>query len=107
MSRILIFYPKLYIGEGIKERKLDKIKKKLETKPLLSNVYVLTFAQNSSDQLEFFDARLLAQSFYKDYPLQVVGIAKDYTDALKLVERIVQECLDSRGDCRLKEYLVC
>ncbi len=107
MSRALTFSPKLYLGEGIKEKKLDKIKKKLETKPLLANVYLIVFAQNPVDQLEFFDARQLVQSFYKDCPLYVIGIAKDYEDALRLVERIVRECISSRGDCRLKEYLAC
>ncbi len=107
MGRMLTFYPKLYLGEGIKGTKLDKIIRRLEAKPLLANVYVITFAQNPSDQLEFFDARQLAQGYYDNLPLQVIGIAKDYTDALEVVERIVQECVNSRGDCKLKEYLVC
>ncbi len=107
MERMLTFYPKLYLGEGIKETKLDKIKKKLVKNPLFSNVYVLTFARNQADQLEFFDARQLRQRFYDGYPLEVVGIARDYEDALKLVERIARECLRERGDCRLKEYLTC
>lgn len=107
MERMLTFYPKLYLGEGIKETKLDKIKKKLVKNPLLANVYVLTFAQNPADQLEFFDARQLGQRFYDRYPLEIIGIARDYEDALKLVEQITRECLSERGDCRLKEYLTC
>lgn len=107
MGRMLTFYPKLYLGEGIKEKKLDKIKKKLVEKPLHANVYVITFARNPLDQLEFFDARQLAQSFYEDVPLEVIGLARDYEDALRLIEQIVQECMDNRGDCKLKEYLIC
>ncbi len=107
MERMLTFYPKLYLGEGIKETKLDKIKKKLVKNPLMANVFVLTFARNQADQLEFFDARQLRQHFYDSYPLEVIGIAGDYEDALKLVERITRECLCERGDCRLKEYLTC
>lgn len=107
MERMLTFYPKLYLGEGIKETKLDKIKKKLVENPLWANVYILTFARNSADQLEFFDARQLTQRFYEQRPLLVLGIAKDYEDALQLVERITRECLNERGDCRLKEYLTC
>lgn len=107
MERMLTFYPKLYLGEGIKETKLDKIKKKLVTNPFFADVYVLTFARNPADQLEFFDAKQLRQRFYEQRPLQVIGIARDYEDALKLVEQITRECLNERGDCRLKEYLTC
>lgn len=107
MERMLTFYPKLYLGEGIKETKLDKIKKRLVKNPLLADVYVLTFARNQADQLEFFDARQLRQRFYDGEPLEVIGIAQNYDDALKLVEQIARECLSERGDCRLKEYLTC
>ena len=31
---LLEYHPNLYLGEGIKKKKLDKIKKKLENKPL-------------------------------------------------------------------------
>lgn len=107
MERMLTFYPKLYLGEGIKETKLDKIKKKLVENPLLTDVYVLTFARNPADQLEFFDAKQLRQRFYDRHSLEVIGIARDYEDAMKLVEQITRECLSERGDCRLKEYLTC
>lgn len=107
MDRMLTFSPRLYLGEGIKGQKLDKIKKKLTEKPLLSGVYVLVLSRNPSDQLEILDAKQLAQKFYERHALEIIGIAKDYEDALKLVERITRECLSVRGDCRLKEYLTC
>jgi mannitol/fructose-specific phosphotransferase system IIA component len=53
------------------------------------------------------DARQLVQGYYDKYPLKVVGIAKDYDDALKLIEQLTQECLHERGDCNLREYLIC
>lgn len=107
MSKKLIFHSKLYLGEGMKGKKTDKIKKMLQKKPLFADVYVLAVAENSADQLEFFDCKQLVQHYYEDYPVYVVGIAKDYNDALKLVEQITQECIKERGDCRLKEYLIC
>ncbi|MBQ9322064.1 MAG: hypothetical protein IJ747_03940 [Lachnospiraceae bacterium] len=107
METLLHFSPNLYLGDGIQAKKLDKIKEKLINKPLLANVYILALAHNPEDQLEFFDARQMLQHYYRQYPLEVVGIAKDYDDALHLVERITRNCLQERGDCRLKEYLVC
>jgi len=107
MNKRLTFHSKLYLGEGMKDKKTDKIKKMLIKKPLFAGVYVLAVAQNSADQLEFFDCKQLAQHYYEEYPIHIVGIAKDYSDALKLVEQITQECLLKQGDCRLKEYLKC
>ncbi|MCM1111844.1 MAG: hypothetical protein NC399_01175 [Muribaculum sp.] len=107
MNRRLVFYPELYLGEGIKEKKLDKIKRRLIQKPLLAGVHLIVLARNPDDQLEILDARQLAQRYYESHALDVVGIAGDYEDALQLVERMTQECLDRRGDCKLKEYLTC
>lgn len=107
MEKLLTFSPKLYLGEGIKGQKLDKIKRKLIDKPLLAGVYILVLSHNPVDQLEILDSKLLIQRFYERHELYVVGIAKDREEALNLVEQIAQECLDSRGDCKLKEYLTC
>ncbi len=106
MRSRLLFSSRLYLGDGIEEKKLGKIKHDLLCKPMWANVYVLTFAHNSQDQLEFFDARQMVQHYYEEYPLKVIGIAKDYADALQLVTRITEECLNSRGDCELREYLL-
>lgn len=107
MAVKLIFLPNLYLGESIKVEKLDKIKKKLENKPLLSGVFLIAISRNPSDQLEIYNAKQLAQKYYTHYPPCVVGIAGNYDEAVKVVERMVQECMEKRGDCALKEYLLC
>ncbi|MDE6639710.1 MAG: hypothetical protein K2K63_04235 [Acetatifactor sp.] len=107
MAAKLNYHPDLYLGESIREKKLDKIKKKLENKPLLSGVFLIALSRNPSDQLEIYSARQLAQKYYAKYPPYVVGIAGNYDEAMKMVERMVQECVEKRGDCALKEYLLC
>lgn len=107
MAAKLNYHPDLYLGESIKEKKLDKIKKKLENKPLLSGVFLITLSKNSSDQLEIYNAKQLVQKYYEKYPPYVVGIAGNYDEAVRMVERMVQECMEKRGDCALKEYLLC
>ena len=107
MSITLTYHPKLYLGKGIKRKKLDKLKKQLEKRPLLSGVILITLSRNPIDQLEIYEARQLQQSYYKKYPPFVVGLAADRQDAVEIVKLIVQECMDKRGDCALKEYLSC
>lgn len=65
MAGKLTFAPNLYLGESIASEKLDKLKKRLEKKPLLANVYLITPAKNPADQLDIFDARQLIQPHYK------------------------------------------
>lgn len=107
MAKRVYYHSKLYLGEGITEEKLDKIKKKLENKPLLSSVFLIAVSANHSDQLDIFDARQLVQSYYKKNPPYVIGITKSREEAISIVEKIVKECLRERGDCALKEYLLC
>lgn len=106
MSVKLTYHPKLYLGESIKASKLDKIKKKMEKKPLFSGVFLIAISRNASDQLEIYRARQLAQRYYENYPPYVVGITGNYEEAVKIVEQIVRECMEARGDCALKEYLL-
>lgn len=107
MALGLAYHPKLYLGESIKRKNLDRIMKRLEKRPLFSGVFVIALSRSESDQLELYDAGELAGSYYKKYPPYIVGIAGDRAEAISVVEKIVQECLQARGDCALKEYLRC
>lgn len=107
MAGKLKYAPNLYLGESIASEKLDKLKKRLDKKPLLANVYLITPARNPADQLDIFDARQLVQPHYKKEEFLVLGIASGYEEALQLIEQIAEECLESRGDCNLREYLLC
>lgn len=107
MAERVQYHSKLYLGDGITEKKLDKIKEKLGKNPLFSGVFLVAVSRNPSDQLDIFDARQLVQSYYEKNPPYVIGITKSREEAVALVEQIVQECLRERGDCALKEYLLC
>ncbi len=107
MAIRLTYHPNLYLGDSIDRKKLDKIKWKLEKVPLLSGVFLITISRNASDQLEIYEAKQLVQRYYKKNPPYVVGIAENHGEAVALVEHLVQECLRERGDCALKEYLLC
>lgn len=101
------YHPRLYLGESIKAEKLDKIKRKIENKPFLSRVFLVSLSRNISDQLEIYEAGQLALGYYRKYPPYIVGIAGDWQEAVSLVVKIAEECLRVRGDCALKEYLGC
>lgn len=101
------YHPRLYLSDGITARKLDKIKKHLSTNPLRAGVYVIVLSRNGIDQLDIYNAKLLAWPYYRNDPPVIVGICTSYDESLQMVERMVQDCLKARGDCALKEYLLC
>ncbi len=107
MGEKVVYCDNLYLGSSIDSKKLDKLKKKIVKKPLLCSHYLIAFSNNPSDQLDIMQARGLVFHYYSTYPLRVVGIAADYEEAVALVEQMVKECLESRGDCALKEFLGC
>lgn len=102
----LRYRDQLYLGDGIKTEKLDKLKKKLKNKPIFANVYLITLSGNPSDQLDIYQSKYLAQKYYDENPLFCIGIAKNYDDALYIVQQIAGECYARRGDARLREYLM-
>lgn len=107
MSTNITFSSHLYVGESMSDRKLDKIKTKLLKKPISCGAYVITLSKNVHDQLDIIQTRQLAQRFYQNYELRVVGIASNRDEAVELVEKMLQNCIKERGDCRVKEYLLC
>lgn len=104
-ERVLVFSPELYLGRSIKSKKLDTIKRRLRTKPLLAGVTLLVLSENDSDQLDILSCAQLAQKVYGEHSLSVVGLAGNRDEAVELVIRITRDCLASRRDCSLKEYL--
>ncbi len=107
MALSLNYHHKLYHSDTITEYDLARIKQQLDKNILLSDVYLIIPAINQQDQLEFFHSRQLAQPYYRQHSMTVIGIARSYTEAVDMIQRIVQECLDARGDCLLREYLSC
>ena len=95
------FYKYLYIGDTIKNS--SKTKWKLKHHAGVS-VYVITTA-SGSDQLEIYHSAYLKQRYFRLHPPVIIGIASDYDEAVQIVIKITEECLEKTGDCNLKDYL--
>ena len=102
-----IFYSRnFYLGQGITPEKLDKIKKKIEKKPLMTDFYLIALAGNEKDLLDIYSSRFLGQKYYENHIPYVCGIADNNKDAVALVEQIVKDCLAERGDLNVREYIM-
>ncbi len=107
MSADIQYHPRLYLSDGITAGKLDKIKKQLARNPVMARVYVIVLSRNGVDQLDIFESKTLGWPYYRKNPPVVVGIAQSYGEAIQIIEKMAQECLNARGDCALREYLLC
>ena len=106
MSKKLTFSEELYIGESIDIGKLDKIKKSLWNTPVLTKIFLITISTNPAEQLDIIESKYLTYAYYNTHPLHVVGLAKSNNEAVGLVQKIVQDCLDTQGDVDLKAFLL-
>ena len=107
MKKITYRY-QLYLSDSINYGDIFKIKRKLDTSPLRADVYLITRSINENEQLDIFHSKYLPQKFYSmhDKSLHVFGITKTKEEALFIVEKIAQECLDARGDVNIIKYLI-
>ncbi len=95
------FYKYLYIGDTVTDP--AKVKWKLKHHAG-TQVYVVAIAAGA-DQLEIFHAAYLKQRYYRYHPPIIVGIASNHDEAVGIIVKIAQECVDTTGNCNLKEYL--
>lgn len=98
------FYYNLYVSDELKGKEQEIIYKLKRNKVQL-NKYIIAFAQNVKNHLEFYDSVLLLQKGWGKEPLFVVGIADGYEGALHLIENIVSEVYEATGDVKIRTYL--
>lgn len=98
------FYDKLYVGESIKHP--SRVKWKLRVAAGQFNVHLITISNAGMNQLECFHNGLLKQKVFRRQDLYVVGIAGCYEEAISLICRITQDCVDATGGADIKAFLL-
>lgn len=98
------FYGKLFVGDGVADR-ADKIKQKLLKNEFMPFVHVITLPLTDDGMLEIYPAYILRQELYRNMTVKVVGLAADHSEACRVVQQIVEECMKSTGKVDLKGYL--
>jgi hypothetical protein len=107
MPMKLIYHDRFYVSDQITQKQLHSLKRKLRRDPRKVSIFLLTTARNPHDELEIYSSDQLV-AWYRGYaqPAHVVGLAMSKNEAITLVEKIVQDCFEKRGDFALKEYLL-
>lgn len=100
----MVFSRQLYLGEGVKHPAI--IKHKLRAHRISKGTYVIRIAENDSDYLEILQATYYLQPLAHHEKNYIVGFASSYNEALTLVEKMMQDCLERTGGVDLRNYLI-
>lgn len=99
------FYRNLYVSEGLQKKK-EKIIKKLQMGKLQRNLQLITLAVNPSNHLEIYSSMLLLQPLFPKKNIFIVGIVKDYGEALEFVEDLTQKVYNETGRIDIRSYIL-
>lgn len=69
------------------------------------DVYLLTLASNSENQLDIFSANELKQKARRKNCPMIIGLCKGYGEALQMVEMLVQKTYEQTGTAKVREWL--
>ncbi len=95
----------LYFGPSAEEKRKEILNALEEGRPLPA-LYLITFASNSTDQLDILPSYMLRlKSVRKRLPL-LAGAAFGRQEALELVGRIASEAYKQTGACMLQSFLL-
>ena len=102
----MYFYKNLYAGPSIRDP--EEVKRKLMRGEGQFTIYVIALSPSipgpGSNQLEILHCVNLQQPYYKTYPPYIIGIAAGRTEAVELVQRLVQEAYDHTGSGDVRAY---
>ena len=103
----MYFYTNLYAGPSIRDP--EEVKRKLMRGEGQFTIYVIALSPSvpgpGSNQLEILHCANLKQPYYRKYPPFIIGIAAGRTEAVELVQRLVQEAYDRTGSGDVRAYL--
>ncbi len=99
------FYRYLYVSESL-EKKQEKLIKKLEQGKLHKSVQLIVLASNVENHLDIFSSIQLLQPVFSKEEMFVVGITKDFEEALEFVEHLVEKVYNETGRIDLRSYIL-
>ncbi len=99
----MYWYGDLYVGTTAAKNK-SRIINKLKKHRFIKDVFVITRASNGCDLFDIYPANVLAQKYFRERDLFMIGIAVGYGEAIELVQSIIEDVYCRQGIANLKEY---
>ncbi|MDE6313548.1 MAG: hypothetical protein K2M46_08015 [Lachnospiraceae bacterium] len=102
MKRIK-WYRKLYMTERARKKRY-KIVWRVNHKAGLFNTYLIILPRYGNNQLEIINSSELLQSHYDYVTTFIVGIAIGREEAIGLVEQIVNDVINCKGETGVRNF---
>ena len=97
------FKTTLYLSDSINEKKLPKVKKKIQNG---KGAYKLILISDREDEnFDIVSPSNLKSRIWEGKVPTACGIADGEDEAFELVAKITEDCLKARGDLKLKDYI--
>lgn len=96
------FYRDMYVSPEIEHPEITKWRLRHRAGSL--SLYVITLCDEGG-QLQFFHSAFLEQRYLRQHCPMIIGLARGRTNAVALIQKIVQECVDSTGGAELVPFL--
>jgi hypothetical protein len=98
------WYSSMYLSDSVRAR-AGQLMKEMEEERFSRRIWVLSIPLCERDQLDIRRASSLAyHGLWETIPM-IVGLAGSRMEAVELVQQIARDCMATRGDASLREYL--
>lgn len=94
----------LFLSENINNKKLKKIRDKIDKNKLTRNIYLITFASNKNNLFDIYDAKELNFPYYKRQKIHILGLAESKEKAYELVIDMIEKIYNETGDFKVRDY---
>lgn len=98
------WYDSPVLGNSVAKR-YEKIKRKINRKKVHPSVYLLVVSKTGKYPLEIIPSPVLLQKNYPADDLLVIGMAGTVTEKKELIQAVLTQVYEARGDFDVKEYL--
>ena len=99
------FLKHFYVSKSIEN--VNKVISRLKRNVGQISVYVTAISQNPAEQLDIYHCSVLQQKYFrKNKNFTIVAITGSHKEAVQFVTYLTEDCLKTRGDCKIKEYLL-
>ncbi len=100
----MTWYDDLFLGPECRPR-YKTIQYRIDHRMAHPGVYLVTLPTREGEVLEIIPSAQLLQKAYPTEDLFIIGMAFTHDDAVALIERIIAETFDMRGDVDVAAYL--
>lgn len=103
---MVTYSDKLYLGDGVNEKKLNRIKRNIRQGRGRFDIYIISLSNNEDNQLDIFHNAMFKQKLYRKFDIRIVGLASSYDEAVLVVQSILEDTMEVTGKPDMKSYLL-